>query len=174
EKVLRYRIDAVRRNDIARHGRFGHGIDQLCPRQEVGEVAGSFGRRRHEGNNSRGCVSEARALVRPEVEQLVFLDRSANAAPELIALERILHGSEELAGVQLSIAEKVKQAAMDLVGAGSRDDVDDAAARIAVLRGEVAGLETELLHRVGIRKGQTDVDVSVVVARALSLAMYLG
>src|SRR5215831_6842954 len=89
------------------------------------------------------------------------------AAAELIAFERILHGSEELAGVQISVAEKVKQAAMDFVGAGPRDDVDDAAARIAVLRGEVARLQTELLHGVGIRKGQTDVDVGVVVAGAV-------
>src|SRR5207244_4700519 len=96
---------------------------------------------RSEGNDSGGGVAQPCALVGPKVEELVFFDRSAHAAAELIAFERVLHGGEELTGVQISIAKKVKQTAVDLVRARARDNVDDAAAGIAVFRGEVTRLE---------------------------------
>ena len=60
-------------------------------------------------------------------------DRSADCAAELVALQLIALRREEVPRVEHRIADEFKQIAVQLVGPGARDHIDDAARITAVL-----------------------------------------
>ena len=98
--------------------------------------------------------ARARALVRAEEEELVFDDRPADSAAELVALQRVLFGREEVARVQGAVAQELERAAVQFVRARLGHHVDDAATRVSVLRAEVARLQAEFLEESGFGKGR--------------------
>ena len=98
------------------------------------------------------------------------LQRSAHHAAKLVALERIddlVAGGgairEIIGGIQIGIAHILEQVAVILIRAALGDDIHHPACILAILRVVVVGLDAELLHSVGHRKGQIDVGVFVYV-----------
>jgi hypothetical protein len=100
---------------------------------------------------------------------VVLLDGAADRAAELVALERVLGGREEVAGVQIAVAQKLEQISVNLVGSGFAHHVDHAAHGIPVLRAHIGALHAEFLDRVGVGKGQISINVGVVVGDAIHL-----
>ena len=86
---------------------------------------------------------------------------------------------EVVAGVEVFVAEELEEAAVDLVGAGARGYVNDAAVEAAELGGDVVGLDGELLdvvedgeegHLAGLGLEGGDAVVEVLVgARAAAV-----
>ena len=85
---------------------------------------------------------------------MILLDGSADAAAKLVALQRILRGSEEVARVQVAIAHKLEPIAVNQVRPGFCDDIHHPADRVAVLRAQIAVCHAEFLDGVGIRERQ--------------------
>ena len=56
--------------------------------------------------------------------------------------------SERPAGIERFVYEVIVRAAVELIGAGSHGDIDVAAAHLPVLRGVIAGLNSDLLNRI--------------------------
>ena len=108
-------------------------------------------------------------MICSEKEQLVFEYGPAETAAVLVALERVLLRREEVAGIQVPIADEFEGAAMVLVGAGLRDDIDHGAGAEPVLCREVVGLDREFLNGIRVRKGKIRVQVRVVVTSAVHL-----
>ena len=97
------------------------------------------------------------AFVSCEKEGLVGDDGSSQRESELIPFElrRIAANGgilwvqvEGITGVQIVIAVKIKQGAMQLIAAGFGDDVDHPAGRTPELRSIGRGLNPKLLHRL--------------------------
>jgi hypothetical protein len=108
---------------------------------------------------------EEEALVLTVVE-MGNDNRAAYGTAELVAFERIhrlfaVDVAEVVGGVELTIADEPKGAAVERVGAALGDDVDHAAAVLAVLGVVVAGLYAELLK--GIGHGERSVDIGVLI-----------
>ena len=85
----------------------------------------------------------------------------------MIPLERITNGREEVAGVEDSIADELEEVPVKVVGAGLGHDVNRPGTMLSVLRGQSAGLDFELLQRVGKRKRQTQIIDRIVVRSAV-------
>ena len=73
------------------------------------------------------------ALERSKVKQLVLLNRTTNTAAELVALQVVVRWSEEVSGIQRTVSEKLKGAAVNVIRPGFGSDVDDTAGGIAIL-----------------------------------------
>src|SRR5215472_4079785 len=109
----------------------------------------------------------AKALIVDKEEGLVFANRYAEGAAEIVTLQ----GGDTLAvgvvepgvGVHHGVSEELVSAAVELVGAGARDDVDDGADCKTVLGGEVGLLDLELLDRVDRRRVKHVLDAAVLV-----------
>src|SRR5262249_39104276 len=110
----------------------------------------------HRGGRDSGelerVIDAAEALVIGEKEELVFPQRPAERAAELVlvkgqsaAADRL----EEAGGVQLGIAQKLPQFSVELVGAALDGGVDDGTGCAAELGAVIVGLDFELLQRVG-------------------------
>ena len=78
-------------------------------------------------------------------------------------------GGEKVPGVQGAIAEILKSAAVKLIRAGFRDDVDDGSSRVAVLSAESTGLHAELLERIRVRRRIVDVQIWIPIASPVEL-----
>jgi hypothetical protein len=135
ENVLRGRIPQRLRDDIARERQMGDRVvDHTI---ELREVAAAHLQRRH-GRQIGLALADPVALVIEEVERLVFDDRAAHCAAELMLAEIGLRPSgavvEEVVGVERVVAEEFEDAAVRLVGARLDLQVDDAAERMAELR----------------------------------------
>ncbi len=113
--------------------------------------------------------------VRGEEEQLVSAERAADAAARLLLPEvrpearrviRIRVG-EEVVRRKRAVTNEVEAAAADLVRPRFQNRVHHAAARPAVLRGEVARHHLEFLHRVERRLREEAADGVVVVVGAV-------
>ena len=76
------------------------------------EIALQHGGRRNEAERLAGIGSNDVALIAEEEKQLVLLDRSADGAAELVALERIAHGRGGIAGVEFIVADKLERVAV--------------------------------------------------------------
>src|SRR6202043_3302539 len=90
------------------------------------------------------------ALIRAKEEGLVVPNRSAQRAAKLIQLERSLRSRrpvEDLTRIEGAVAQILEDAAMQIVGARLRDDVDLAAGAAAVLRRVHRRRHRELLDR---------------------------
>ena len=84
-------------------------------------------------------LSLAQTFVRKEKEELLFNNRPTNVAAKLITNELCWFGRPELekvTGIQRTVAEKLEQLSMKLVGARLCRNVDDGAPAFAVLSGK--------------------------------------
>src|SRR5581483_7315403 len=86
-----------------------------------------------------------------EPEQLVLEERTSYRVSKLISAQFSFGRVEEITGIEIVIAEKLKCVAMESVAAGFRDRVHYAAAVFAVFRVEAVGNEPEFLN--GIKVG---------------------
>ena len=171
QKILRNRAQAAGWYLVVGQRTAGNRVDQS--RGNGGKVAVPLRLRGHELHLSTRHIAHTGTLVGAEVEQLVFYDSTSPTAPELVALQLILCDCEELPCVQLAVPQKLKQRTMNIVGSGARNDVDDAARRVAVLRREVTREQAEFLDGVGVREGQAGVQIGVVVIGAVHLEVDL-
>src|ERR1700722_3343228 len=93
------------------------------------------------------------AFIVTEQEQLVFLDGTAQSAAEHIALKlRNRALIEEVARVQVAIAEELIDAPAHLVGAGGGDDADLRPWTLSVFSPVGVRDNVELPHRVYAQK----------------------
>ena len=87
------------------------------------EVADALVVERH-GGDAAYALRDARALVIEEVEQLVLLDRAADAAAELILVilrtRQVVAVGEEVIGIEVVVAQVLEQQAVHLVGSALR------------------------------------------------------
>ena len=107
EEVAGNGVKAAGGNEIAGNGLAGDGIDKLAG-TEGGEVTPALFGGGDETDLAGWRVAEASALKGTEKEELVLEDGAAEGTAELIALERVLDRSEELAGIHGSVAKEVK------------------------------------------------------------------
>src|SRR5207302_825583 len=169
QNVHRRRIEARDGNLIVRERLARQRISD----RGASEVAGALLRGRHGGGLRRPDVLEARALPPDEVEHLVALDRTAGEAAVLLALQKVFFRREEIPRVERAIAQVVERAAVQLVGPRARDRIDHGAGAVALRGAVVAGLNAELLQRVGKRERLVLLEVRVRVARAVQPERHL-
>src|SRR5258708_9860054 len=115
EEELRHRAQPAGRNLVTGEWNVGYGINQLCSRQQAGEIARSLGGRRHERDLTLRRVAKPRALVGAKVKQVVFLERAAHGAAELVALELIVLGREKAAGIHLAVTQELVNLAIAFI-----------------------------------------------------------
>ena len=150
EEVFRDGVNAVGGDDVAgeRQAGAGRGVigERIVDGVLAGEIAAKFGL-----GGVKAALNDAEMLAHPfvvgEDEELVFDDGRAEAIAELVALERLGFGREEVAGVEGVVAEEFVDAAVDLVGAGLGGDVDDAGG-VAEFGLEEIALDLEFLDGV--------------------------
>ena len=128
-----------------------------CRRRERREVAVQHRRRRHVADVRRRVAALDAPLIAAEEEHLVLQDRPAEHAAELIALEAVALGREGVARVEAVVADEVEGAAAEVVGAGLGDEIHRRRRVVAVAGRQRAGLDLELLQRVGKRRRQVQV-----------------
>ena len=107
------------------------------------------------------------ALIGEEEKGLVLDDGSAEVAAELVLLQHgpVLTGGvkEEAVGVELIVAEELKESTVELGRAGAGHQYDSGAATAAILGIVEARLDLELLNRFGRRCHQSVRSESVFV-----------
>ena len=84
-----------------------------------------------------------------EEENLVALERAADGASDLLLAVVRLEGEESVGGAERTVAEVVERGAVQVIGAGFGDDVDDGAAGASLLGAVGIGGDAELLHDFG-------------------------
>ena len=99
-------------------------------------------------------------------------DRPADRSAELVALQRIVSRREEIPRVDVAVAQKLEQAAVELIGARLVTTFIVPPRMEPVAGRESAGLHTEFLDRVG--KGERQVDVGVVVVVVAAVHHEIG
>ena len=179
------RVDQRRRHLVVEDPLPGEGVHELDRLVRIGidrltDVAHALlgGR----GETHAGCAGLllAEALSREEEEGLVLPDRPADGAAELVeqvaGLARARAVGEVREGVERLVSVVLVERAVELVGSGLGHDVDDGAARAAVLGREHVGFDPELLdgvesgrrHELPLLAGGAGcaVDVVAVVLRA--------
>src|SRR5262249_29125011 len=98
---------------------------------------------------------DARRSPDPEIlkaakgEQLVLSQRTSQSKAGLVALQLVLLPREEVAGIELGIADKPETVPVNAVAAGLGHHIHRASGTIAGVQSLVAGLDRKLLHRVG-------------------------
>ena len=95
--------------------------------REIGEVAGPFEKRRCVNQSRRKSTYFAGTLVVTKKEQLIFHDRGADGASELITFEYAPFLIEVVFGVEFLIAKEFVSRAVNLVGAALGDDIHNGA-----------------------------------------------
>ena len=115
------------------------------------EVADALVVERH-GGDAAYALRDARALVIEEVEQLVLLDRAADAAAELILVilrtAQVVAVGEEVIGIEIIVAEVLEQQAVHLVGPALRIHGNNGAGTAAVFSRVRIGDDVEFLDHV--------------------------
>jgi len=84
-----------------------------------------------------------------EKENLVALERAADGASELLLAIVRLERQEGVDGAEGTVAQVVEDGAVDVVGAGFGDDVDDRAAGASLFGAVGIGGDAELLYNFG-------------------------
>ena len=113
-----------------------------------GEISGQHIPRWNECRQRVGVGTLRGALVSAEKEELVAYDAAADHAAELIALQRVACGSEEVARVEVAVAEEFEKVAVEGVGTGFGNDVDGTAGVQAVLGWEAVGHDVEFFDGI--------------------------
>ena len=158
------------------------GIAQ-CAICDVGKVAGTLRRSGYNAPDGDGRLALRRALVGEEKETFVTAvvdfwneNRPAQGGTKLVAFQAIVAADvrarrdgriEEIACVDGFVANELEGAAMDTVGAGLGDGVDQTARLAAEFGGKVVGLDAEFLQGIGVGHRVGSVGVVVVVLRAV-------
>ena len=125
------------------------------------EVAREHGGGRHECDGVGGRLRRAGALIRAKEKQPVQHERAAQRAAELVAHQAVIEAlagravdpGERAGRVETVVARELEEVAVEHVGARLGDDADRSAGVQAVLRVLRAGLDPELLQRVGNGSG---------------------
>src|SRR5262249_29182003 len=135
-------------------------------RSGMGEIAGQHFRcKRAYGIGLKEGLSLS--FIAGEPEQLVSLYGTADGKPVLVAMEFGLFQCvllvEVKVGIERVITVKLEDGPVVLVGAGLCHHTDDSTRVAAVLRGVVAGKNTELLDGIGIGVEYNSVAQQVVV-----------
>ena len=153
-------------NELGPHARFqiidGGGHCAAVARDGVGAAAASRGRVRSPpvglplrveqsgadvGRNDR--ILTALQFAVEEIEQLVLLDRTADAEAGLMTpIRRIDSLRRGVGRIQSSVAEEPVGGAVNRIGAAASDGIDHAARGAPVLRKEIAGDDLEFLDGV--------------------------
>jgi hypothetical protein len=107
------------------------------------------------------------SLIAAEEEEFVLDDAAPDDAAELAALQGVADQGAGLAGVEVAVAEELKEIAMEGVGAGFRDVVDGSAGVQSVLGRQGVGQNIEFLESVRERDGEVDVAEGVIVVAAV-------
>ena len=108
------------------------------------------------------CQRLPETFVIAEQKQLVFLQRAAQRAAELISPERRNGGPiEEVARVQIAIAQKLEQRSVQTIGAGLRDHADLRAGALAIFR--AIGIGEHIEFADGIDAQQFSADAAGVI-----------
>src|SRR3989442_4623281 len=123
------------------------------------EVSAQHGHRRREREVRGRHAANVGSLVGGEVEESVAGDWASDRSAELIAVQAVAaapavgaNRGERVDRVQRIVAEELEAAAVNDVRPGFRDGVDDGGGVMAVLRGERARLDLDLLERFGERE----------------------
>ena len=95
-----------------------------------------------------GILARDGALVTREEEKFVLLDGAADSAAELVALQSVALGREEIASVQVAIAKKLESVAVEGVRSGFDHRVDGSRGMQSILCGQGAGLHLKLFQSV--------------------------
>ena len=115
------------------------------------EVADAFVIQRH-GGDAANALRNARAFVVEEVEQLVFLDRAAQATAELILVilrtAQMVAIREEVVGVEVVVTQVFEEQPMHPVGTALCIYRNDSAGTPAVFRRVGIGDDVEFLNHV--------------------------
>ncbi len=160
----------------------GEEVHDLCPGR-TGRAGGEEGALRLGGDvaGEEDGLLLAKALVAEKEEGLVLEEGAAECAAEVVTIELVLargFAIEEVAGVEVVVAEVVEGLAVDLVGAGAGGDVDDGAGGAAELGAEGGvddlelgggvdgGLEGDLVLRHIVEVDAVDLEVVGVFAIA--------
>ena len=121
--------------------------------QERREVAQSFSGRGNCGSNDATDLLP-RALIVDEEECFVVNDRAAEHKSKLISAElRFVGicgrcGSEEVAGIQGLVPQKLKYGSVEIIAAGLRRQIDDASIKPAEGGRRIIGLHVELANGI--------------------------
>src|SRR5262249_31444622 len=96
----------------------------------------------------RQTLPLAQPFVAAEEERPVFENGATQRAAELISLERRFGAVEEVARVELLVAQELKRLAVKFVRAGARGDIDDGAGVAPVLSAVGRVVNFEFPHSV--------------------------
>ena len=107
------------------------------------------------------------SLITGEEEELIFLYRSADNSSELVPLQVVPYGREEIPSVEHVVPHEFKSIAVKIVRTGLGYRRNGSGRMKAVLRRQCARLHLELLQRIRKRQGQTQVRFHIVVDRAI-------
>ena len=92
------------------------------------------------------------SLIIGEEESLVFLQRAAQRASELIQIEFLRRGSEEAACVQVCIAEELEQRPVEVIGPRLSRHQNGRTGACPIFRGVVKGQDLEFLDGIDGRE----------------------
>src|SRR5262249_49040298 len=124
---------------------------------QLAEVSRAFFSTRHASVFCHGTAGAA-SLIIEEEKRLILPDWPADGGPEIVPA----HGSnlhaglivKEIVSVELVVAKEIIRAAVEVVGAGARDEVDYGGSAEADFRAKVRLLYLKLLHGVHRRRVQ--------------------
>src|SRR5262249_29987804 len=108
--------EAVGGGNVAGERRGRQRICDGAARQKNNEIAGAFGDAGDDIVEGR-TLAQARALVVDKEEYTVLPDGATDRAAELITLERLAVGHEEVARVELLVAQKLEEISVEGIGA---------------------------------------------------------
>src|SRR5579872_1007389 len=77
--------------------------------RQIRQIAGTVCKRRDRDQPGVDALSRTCALIVPEVENFVFLERTANGSSELILVEKAAIRREEVAGVQVGVPKELER-----------------------------------------------------------------
>ena len=157
QRGARNGIETIAGNDVSRERLVRHGVvdDDGCAgaAAQIGEVSVPVQQRGH--RREHGLARQlARPLPRSEEECLSLANRPTERSTELIEVDRRFRLREEILRVERVVAEGFEDRAVEPVAPRARGHHDDAARRVAELRGVVVGDDLELLHRVDRQRRQ--------------------
>src|ERR1700720_5017911 len=118
---------------------------------EVGKIAGPICTRWHGKHAGIETLNGPRSLIVAEKEKLIFLDRPAERAAELILLVGFTHGREEIARIECRIPQKFEDVTVNRVRPALRHYSDDTAGIIAIFRVEVVRQNAKFRDGIEIR-----------------------
>src|SRR5207253_7197222 len=90
----------------------------------------------------------------------------------LVTLQRVARRGEEVASVEVTVADEFEGVAMESVAAGLGDSVDRRRRVLPVLRWQRVGLELEFLQSVRERNGQVQIVLRIIDGPAVENVIH--